>query len=97
MKKTLWMLLVLSVAACKSDAEKLCFEGKLDAPHRVAACGELCDKDDQKACGTQGEVGLQRCMKEHDAETCTWMCRYAKDGKDLYCKEAEKITGKPVE
>lgn len=36
-------------------------------------------------------------MKDGDSETCRWMCHYGKDGKDLYCKEFEKITGKPAE
>ena len=91
------LLLALGLMACKSDAEKLCFDGKMDSPNRVSACGELCDKDDSKACGIQGEVGLQRCMKDKDAETCRWMCHYGKDGQDLYCKEYQAITGKPAE
>jgi len=96
MKAALFITL-LGLGACKNDTEKLCFDGAINAPHRVSACGELCDKGDSKACGIQGETGLQRCMKDKDAETCRWMCLYGKDGKDLYCAEAEKITGKRVE
>lgn len=93
----LWLGFVLAASACKSDAEKLCFDGKMDDKYRVSACGELCDKDDGKACSTQTQVALQRCMKDRDPETCRWMCLYGKDGKDLYCKEHEAITGKPAE
>jgi hypothetical protein len=91
------LVLVVALGACKSDAEKLCFDGKIDEPNRVSACGEECDQGNEKACATQADVGLQRCMKDRDAETCRWMCHYGKDGKDLYCNEYEKITGKPAE
>lgn len=97
MRIALVCAVLFAFTGCTSDAERACFEAPITAPHRVSACGELCDKGDQKACGIQGETGLQRCMKDKDAETCRWMCSYGKDGRDLYCREYQKITGKPAQ
>jgi hypothetical protein len=90
-----WVLaLVFSASACKSDEAKLCFDGAHDAPHRESACGQECDRGKEEACAKQTELGLQRCMKDKNAEVCGWMCRYGNAGQDLYCKEYEGITGK---
>ena len=88
---------VLSTVGCKSAGEKKCLEGKIDEPHIASACGEACDQGNQEACVKQTKIGDERCFKAKDAETCRWMCLYGKSGKDLYCAEHEKITGKPVE
>jgi len=90
----LWIAVALAFAGCKSAAEKQCFDGANKDKVRLAACGELCDKGDDKACATQGEIALERCMRDEDAEYCRWMCDYGKDGKDLYCKKLELLKRK---
>jgi hypothetical protein len=71
-----------------------CFEDKsLPVKQRISACGELCDKDDAKACDQQAEIAVEHCMQKGDAEVCRWMCDFAKVGKDLYCKKHESLGG----
>jgi hypothetical protein len=88
----MWAL-VLLLLGCKNDSERRCF----GTPGDVSSCGEVCRRGNEKGCVTQTEVATERCMKGHDVETCRWMCLYGHDGKDLYCAEHLKITGKPVE
>jgi hypothetical protein len=83
--------LVSALAGCDETAAA-CFEDKgLPIKQRISACGELCDKDDAKACDVQTELALDHCMKKGDAEVCSWMCKYTKVGKDLYCQKEESL------
>jgi hypothetical protein len=86
------LLSTLLVGACDETA-KACFE-QTDKPlkQRISACGELCDKDDAKACATQVDLALAACVEKGDKETCRWMCDYAKD-KDLFCKKHKELGG----
>ncbi len=82
---------LLATACGKDGAESACFETGGTPKVRVSACGELCDKDNGKACAVQTEVATEHCMKKGDAEICRWMCDYAKSGADLYCKQKEAL------
>ena len=88
---------IFGLAACKSDAEKLCLDGDSNAPSRMSACAELCEKGDTDACGMQAEIGVKRCLDADDAETCCWLCSHASEGKQTYCKHFEVITGTRIE
>lgn len=95
---TLSFVLIISVAACKSEAEKACLDGSTKDTYILSSCGEACDSGNEAACKRQNELGLQRCMTDKDASACQRMCLYSKSsGKELFCKEYENITGKSAD
>jgi hypothetical protein len=77
---------------------KICFDGASQPVHlQVSACGELCEKDDQKACGRMTDLAIPACSEKHDRETCAWMCNYSPiGGKELFCAELEKLPAPPL-
>lgn len=89
-------ILVLGLGCDKTS--KTCFDGSSTPVHlQVSACGELCEKDDQKACGRMTELAIPACAEKHDRETCAWMCNYSPTGgKDLFCAELEKLPAPAV-
>lgn len=84
---------VLGVFAGCDKTSKTCFEGGAEPmSHQVSACGELCEKDDQKACGRMTELAIPACVDKDDREVCSWMCNYSTTGgKELFCAELEKL------
>ncbi len=79
--------------AC-DETSKECFDGAAGSVKaNVAACGELCDKGDAKACDEQGALAKTHCLDGSDKEICRWMCDYAKDGKELYCARSKQLGG----
>lgn len=85
-------LLVLLTGCDKTS--KICFEGEAGRPvhEQISACGELCEKDDQKACGEMTELALAACTEKHDRESCAWMCNYSSAGnKEFFCDELAKL------
>lgn len=82
------------LAAC-DERPKQCSEGTgLDLKARISVCGELCDKDDAKACAQQTELAIPACMEKGDQEICRWMCNYSKSG-DLFCNKYKELGGDP--
>ena len=48
------------------------------------ACGEICQmRDDAKACALQTDLGIKQCIEGGNLKTCSYMCLFGKDGKDL--------------
>lgn len=94
MGRRVFALLALAfvvVPAC-DETSKQCFgDDAASVKNQVSACGELCDKDDGKACAKQVELANEACIEGGDAEICRWMCDYAKDGKEVYCKKHEEL------
>jgi hypothetical protein len=86
---------MIGLVAC-DETSKQCNDAAAPIRTRIAACGELCDKEDAKACATQTEIATKECLEKGDAGTCEWMCRYAKLGQDLYCKKHEEVTAAPA-
>lgn len=85
-------LSTLLLGGCDETA-KACFDdASKTVKQRISACGELCDKDDAKACEQQIDLALAACVDKGDKETCRWMCDYAKD-KDLFCKKHQDLGG----
>ena len=96
MSRILSITTVFLFAACQSEAEKQCFDG--NDKDRLAYCYEACRSGNDKACATENKVGLQQCFTDHNTESCSRMCRYSKSsGKELFCKEYEKLTGKSID
>jgi hypothetical protein len=86
-------LLCLGLLGCDA-ASKACNDESLPAKTRVSACGERCEKDQGDACVTQDAIAQKACFENGDVEICRWMCEYATVGKDVYCKEHEKLSAK---
>lgn len=86
------LLLLLSLAGC-DDTSQRCFEPEAGAPstHTISACGELCEKEETKACVRQVEVANDRCFAQGDAAVCEWMCNHAPTGPSVYCAEHERL------
>lgn len=86
-------LVALVLGAGCDETSKICFEGAGKPVHlQISACGELCEKDDQKACGHMTDLALPACMEKHDRESCAWMCNYSTvGGKELFCDELAKL------
>lgn len=88
------LALAIAVLGLGCDkTSKTCFDGSSQAIHlQVSACGELCEKNDQKACGRMTELAIPACTEKHDRETCSWMCNYSTTGgKELFCDELAKL------
>jgi hypothetical protein len=86
-------LALLGVLAGCDKVSKTCFEGSDQPAHlQVGACGELCEKDDQKACGRMTELAIPACVEKDDREVCSWMCHYSPiGGRELFCAELETL------
>lgn len=87
------LLASLGITTGCDKVSKTCFEGTTEPiHHQVSACGELCEKDDQKACGRMTELAIPACSQKGDRETCSWMCNYSPTGgKEVFCAELEKL------
>jgi hypothetical protein len=79
--------LTLVVFNCKHEMHGKCFEEK-----NINACGEICQmRDDAQACAQQTELGIKQCIEGGNLKTWSYMCLFAKDGKDLYCKKQKEL------
>lgn len=93
--------LTLAIAVLGLGCDKIsktCFDDASQPVHlQVSACGELCEKNDQEACGRMTKLAIPACAEKHDRETCAWMCHYSPTGgKDLFCAELEKLPAPPL-
>ncbi|MBL8947477.1 MAG: hypothetical protein JNK45_30175 [Myxococcales bacterium] len=91
-------LAALVLASGCDKISKMCFDGSSEPVHlQVSACGELCEKDDQEACGRMTKLAIPACAEQHDRETCAWMCNYSPTGgKELFCDELAKLPSPPL-
>jgi hypothetical protein len=86
-------LAALALVGGCDKVSKTCFDGASQPVHlQVSACGELCEKDDQEACGRMTKLAIPACVEQHDRESCAWMCNYSPTGgKELFCAELAKL------
>lgn len=87
------LLAALALAGGCDKISKICFEGSSETvSSQISACGELCEKDNQEACGRMTKLAIPACVEQHDRDSCAWMCNYSPTGgKELFCDELAKL------